>query len=63
MNNHNVKKYKCTIKDTLNNVTYCIYSNRQLNRKQKLQQIRYFKLKQEFNKHCYDSHVNIIADE
>ena len=58
-----VKKYKNVIKDKQKNITYVIYSDKKMGRKQMLRQVRYYHLNPHNPIPDYDSKVNIIVDE
>lgn len=59
----NAKKYKFVIRDKHKNIKYIIYSNRELTKKQKIQEIRNYVLSRQ-NKipEPFDK-INIIADD
>jgi hypothetical protein len=43
-----VKAHKSILKDKLRKITYVIYSNRKLNKKEMLREIRYYYVKNDF---------------
>ena len=56
-----VKKHKNILKDTLRHITYVIYSNRKLNKKEMMREVRYFYVKNDFSVEDCASKVMIIA--
>jgi hypothetical protein len=62
MYNNDIKKYKSVLKDDLRNIRYEFYSNKKLNKKQKIKHVRQYIYKNDFKIPEYGSKIMIICD-
>lgn len=56
-----VKKHKNILKDTFRHITYVIYSDRKLDKKEMMREVRYYFVKNDFSVDDCSSRVMIIA--